>query len=244
MGLFDRMAVVIKAWASQMIGGAEDPRKLMDYSYEKQQEMLQQVRRGIVEVVTSRRQIELQVEKERANVDKLDEQARRAMTADREDLARVAIERKQVALAKITELEAQVGNIEKEQQRLTEAESRLATKIETFKTQKEVIKAQYSVAEAEVRVGEAVNGLSEEFADVGMAMQRAEEKTEKLRARASAIHELTESGTLQMPGGGNRNSIDAELDRLSLTQNVESEMAALKRQIAGPEEPKRLQEGR
>lgn len=243
MGLFDRMAVVIKAWASQKIGGAEDPRKLMDYSYEKQQEMLQQVRRGIVEVVTSRRQIELQVEKERANVDKLDEQARRALGADREDLARVAVERKQVALAKINDLGVQVGNIEKEQQRLTEAEARLATKVEAFKTQKEVIKAQYNVAEAEVRVGEAVNGLSEEFADVGMAMQRAEEKTEKLRARAAAIHELTDTGTLQQLGGGNRDSIDAELDRLSLTQNVDSELAALKRQIGGPEEAKRLPPG-
>lgn len=243
MGLFDRMAVVIKAWASQMVGAAEDPRKLMDYSYEKQQEMLQGVRRGIVEVVTSRRQIELQAEKERNNVAKLEEQARRAMGAGREDLARIAIERKQVALSRITDLEAQVGNVEQEQQRLTDAEARLASKIEAFKTQKEVIKAQYNVAEAEVRVGEAVNGLSEEFADVGLAMQRAEEKTEKLRARAAAIHELTEVGTLQAPGS-NRDSIDAELDRLSLTSSVDSELAALRRQISGPEQPKALPEGR
>ncbi len=244
MGLFDRMAVVVKAWTSRMIGAAEDPRQLMDYSYEKQQEMLQQVRRGIVEVVTSRRGIELQIDKERANASKLDEQARRALAADREDLARVAIERKQVAIARIGDLATQVANIQKEQQRLSESETRLAAKIETFKTQKEVIKAQYSAAEAEVRVGEAINGLSEEFADVGMAMQRAEEKTEKLRARAAAIHELTDTGTLQGLGGGSRDAIDAELDRLSLTQGVDSELAALKRQVAGPEQPKQLTEGR
>ncbi len=244
MGLFDRMAIVVKAWTSRMIGAAEDPRQLMDYSYEKQQEMLQQVRRGIVEVVTSRRGIELQIDKERANASKLDEQARRALAADREDLARVAIERKQVAIARIGDLATQVANIEKEQQRLSESETRLAAKIETFKIQKEVIKAQYSAAEAEVRVGEAINGLSEEFADVGMAMQRAEEKTEKLRARAAAIHELTDTGTLQGLGGGSRDAIDAELDRLSLNQGVDSELAALKRQVAGPEQPKQLTEGR
>ena len=244
MGLFDRMATVIKAWASQMVGAAEDPRKLMDYSYEKQLEMLQQVRRGVADVATSRRQIEMQAEKERSNVSKLDEQAQRALAANREDLARLAIERKQVAVARITELEAQFASVEQEQNRLAQSETRLAAKIETFKTHKEVIKAQYSAAEAEVRVGEAVTGLCEEFADVGLAMQRAEEKTEKLRARASAIEELTASGTLELPGGGGKDAIDRELDRLSLTQNVDSELAAMKRRLSGPEQPKALPEGR
>ena len=243
MGLFDRMATVIKAWANQMVGAAEDPRQLMDYSYEKQLEMLQQVKRGIVEVATSRRQIELQAESERGNVAKLDEQARRAMAAGREDLARMAIERKQVATAHLTDLATQMATIAEEQDRLTQSESRLAAKIEAFKTHKEVIKAQYSAAQAEVKVGEAVTGLSEEFADVGLAMQRAEEKTASLRARASAIEELTAAGTLDVPGA-HHDAIDAELDRLSLNSSVDSEMAALKRQISGPEQPKALPEGR
>ena len=243
MGLFDRMATVIKSWANQMIGAAEDPRKLMDYSYEKQHEMLQQVRRGVLDVATSKRQIELQAEKEKDNVVKLEEQARRALASGREDLARLAIERKQVALARISDLETQMNTVEQEQQRLAQAEVRVAAKIEAFKTHKEVIKAQYSAAEAEVRVGEAVSGLSEEFADLGLAMQRAEEKTEKMKARASAINELTASGTLELPGG-KRDDIELELEKLSLSSGVEAELAAMKRQIDGPEQPKALTEGR
>ncbi|OGG49768.1 MAG: phage shock protein A [Candidatus Handelsmanbacteria bacterium RIFCSPLOWO2_12_FULL_64_10] len=243
MGLFDRMATVIKSWANQMIGAAEDPRKLMDYSYEKQHEMLQQVRRGVLDVATAKRQIELQAEKEKDNVVKLEEQARRALASGREDLARLAIERKQVALARISDLETQMNTVEQEQQRLAQAEVRVAAKIEAFKTHKEVIKAQYSAAEAEVRVGEAVSGLSEEFADLGLAMQRAEEKTEKMKARASAINELTASGTLELPGG-KRDDIELELEKLSLSSGVEAELAAMKRQIDGPEQPKALTEGR
>ncbi|MBI4213652.1 MAG: PspA/IM30 family protein [Chloroflexi bacterium] len=243
MGLFERMATVIKAWANQMVGAAEDPRKLMDYSYEKQHEMLQQVRRGILDVATSKRQIELQAEKEKDSVAKLDEQARRALASGREDLARLAVERKQIALAQISDLETQMKTVEQEQQRLTQAEVRLAAKIEAFKTHKEVVKAQYSAAEAEVRVGEAVSGLSEEFADLGLAMQRAEEKTEKMRARAAAIDELTAAGTLELPGG-KRDEIEAELEKLALNSSVESELAALKRQIGGPEAPRALPEAR
>lgn len=243
MGLIARMSTVIKAWANQMVGAAEDPRKLLEYSYEKQQEMLQGVKRGIVDVATSRRQIELQAQKERDNMAKLDEQARRAMAAGREDLARLALERKQLASTHLADLEKQVGNLEQEQQRLVQAESRLATKVQTFQTQKEVIKAQYTAAEAEVRVSEAVNGLSEEFADVGLAMRRAEEKTEKLRARASAIDELVAEGTIESYGD-QRDQIERELEKLSLTSSVDSELAALKRQIAGPDQPKALPEGR
>ncbi len=243
MGLFDRMATVIKAWANQMVGAAEDPRKLMDYSYEKQQEMVQQVRRSIVEVATSRRQIELQAEREKDDVAKLEEQARRALAAGREDLARMAVERKQVALSRISDLQTQMATVEQDQQRLTQAEARLAAKVEAFKTHKEIVKARYSAAEAEVRVGEAVTGLSEEFADVGLAIQRAEEKTDKLRARAAAIEELTASGTLEIPGQ-KRDMIEQELEKLSLTSSVESELAAMKRELAPPEAPKALPEGR
>jgi phage shock protein A len=165
------------------------------------------------------------------------------MAMGREDLARLAIERKQMAVTHLADLDRQVGNLELEQQRLVQAEARLAVKVQAFQTHKEVIKAQYTAAEAEVRVSEAVNGLSEEFADVGLAMRRAEEKTQKLRARASAIDELVAEGTLESYGD-KRDLLESELDKLALTQSVDSELAALRRQIAAPEPPKALPEGR
>ena len=59
-----------------------------------------------------------------------------------------------------------------------------------------MIKAQYSAAEAQVRIGEAATGIGEEMADVGLAIQRAKDKTEQMQARAAAVEELTESGAL------------------------------------------------
>ena len=243
MGLFSRMGALISAKVSQLLGAAEDPRVMMDYSYEKQLELLQKVKRGIVDVVTSRRRLELQAAQVRQDAEKMDEQARRALAAGREDLARVALERKQIALAQLRDLQQQIEGLEQEQERLTQAESRLAAKVEAFRTQKEVVKARYSAAEAQVRIGEAVTGLSEEFGDVGLAIQRAEEKTQQLQARAAAIDELVAAGTLEQLGG-RTDVVEQELKRLELQQGVEAELEAMRRQLSQPQQPKALGDGR
>ena len=69
--------------------------------------------------------------------------------------------------------------------------------MEAFRTQKETIKATYTAAEAQTRIGEAVTGISEEMGDVGMAVQRAQDKTAQMQARAGAIDELMASGALR-----------------------------------------------
>lgn len=242
MGLISRMSTVLKAKMSQLLDRAEDPRETLDYSYERQLQMLHDVKRGVVEVVTSRRRVELQAARLRDNAAKLDGQARQALAAGREDLARLALERKQVALQQLTGLESQIADLEKEQEKLTATEQRLSAKVEAFRTQKEVIKAQYSAAEAQVKIGESLSGLSEEMADVGMAVERAQDKTERLRARAGAIDELVAGGTLEdITQRGD--SIDRELAKLSASHSVEAELSEMKRQLGSPAEPKQLKEG-
>ena len=243
MGVLGRMGTLIRAKMSQILDRAEDPRLTMDYSYEKQVEMLQSVKRGIVDVVTSKRRIQLQAAKLQDNVAKLDVQARQAVSAGRDDLAKLALERKQAGLVQMQGLDSQISDLEKEQEKLTTAEQRLSTKVEAFRMRKEMIKAQYSAAEAQVRIGEAVTGLSEEMADVGLSVQRAEDKTEKLRARAGAIDELVAAGTLEDVTGGS-DMIDRELGRVTISENVNKELEALKRQLQGGAETKQLEEGK
>ncbi|MBI4498969.1 MAG: PspA/IM30 family protein [Chloroflexi bacterium] len=246
MGILSRMSTIFRAKMSKVLDQAEDPRETMDYSYEKQLELLRNVKRGIVEVVTSKRRIELQAQQIRDSVARLDGQARDALAAGREDLARAALQRKQMALQQLQGLEEQIRSLEGEQEKLTLAEQRLSAKVEAFRTRKEVIKAQYTAAEAQVRIGEAVSGLSEEFTDVGMAVERAEEKTTRLRAKAAAIDELTSSGMLtDVSIGPPQDDIGRELAALSAQQNVEAELEALKRQLpAGGQRPPALEGGR
>jgi phage shock protein A len=233
------MSTILKAKMSNFLERAEDPRETLDYSYEKQLELLQNVKRGIVDVVTAKRRLELQATKLNENITKLDEQARRALAAGREDLARTALERKQVIMTQLQGLDSQIADLVKEQEKLTTAESRLAMKVEAFRTRKETIKAQYSAAEAQVRIGEAVTGISEEMADVGYAIEHAEDKTEKLRARASAIDELVEAGTLE-DFTGRPDVVERELAQISVSQGVEQELARMKQELEAPQKPKQL----
>lgn len=243
MGLLSRMSALLKAKMSVFLERAEDPRETLDYSYQKQLELLQNVKRGIVDVVTAKRRLELQEAKLKDSVVKLDEQARKALAAGREDLARLALERKQVTLSQLQDLDGQIIELEKEQEKLTTAETRLAAKVEAFRTRKETIKAQYSAAEAQVRIGEAVTGLSEEMADIGYAIQHAEDKTEKLRARAGAIDELVAAGTLE-DLTGRPDVVERELAKITVAQNVEADLARMKQQLQEAKQPKQLKEGK
>ena len=229
MGLMSRMSTVVKSKMNRLLDKAEDPSETLDYAYEKQREMLTNVKRGIVEMVTTKRRLQIQAEKARANIVTLDNQARNAMAAGREDLARLALQRKQTALMELDGLDEQIAQLELEQQKLTNAEQRLTAKVESFRSRKEIIKAQYSAAQAQVRIGSALSGISEEMGDVQLAVERAEDKTQTLRAKAGAIDELAESGVLNLDmalGGGD--SLSRELAQISAEQNVESELAALR----------------
>ncbi|TFH42635.1 MAG: PspA/IM30 family protein [ANME-2 cluster archaeon] len=230
MGLLNRMGTVIKAKMNKIVNKMEDPRETLDYSYEKQLELLQNVKRGVAEVTTSKKRLELQKGKLLQNIDKLDSQARDAVKADREDLARLALERKNGLQSQVQSLEQQIEGLNKDQEKLQATERRLSAKVESFRTKKETIKAQYSAAEAQVKITESVTGISEEMADVGLAIQRAEEKTENMKARSAALDELLEQGTLE-DFTGKEDDIEKELAKISATSNIESELASLKEEV-------------
>ena len=150
-----------------------------------------------------------------------------------EDLAQTALERKNVAQTELQSLDSQVGQLEQQQEQLTASEQKLRAKIEQFRSHKEVIKAQYSAAEAQVRISEAATGVGEEMADVGLAMQRALDKTENMKARADAVQELEAAGTFEdlTQIGGGEDDIDRQLRQLSSSTEVESELAKMKAEL-------------
>ena len=226
MGFLDRMSTVVQAKMNKIMDKIEDPREVLDVSYEKQLQLLQNVKRGVAEVTTSKKRIELQKAKLQMSIDKLDSQAKEAIQANREDLARKALENKATLQAQSNTLDQQITDLNDQQQKLMAAESRLATKVESFRTKKETIKAQYSAADAQVKITESVTGISEEMADVGMAVQRAEEKTENMKARSAALDELLESGTLTDLSGGDE--IESELAKVKAKSTVEEELAKMK----------------
>lgn len=236
-GLAGRMSTVIKSKVSKLLDRAEDPAETLDYGYQKQVELLQNVKKGIADVVTSKKRLQMQSQKLEQQVVKLDTQARQALSQGREDLARAALERKTVAQTELQSLDTQVKELETQQEQLTENEKKLRAKIEAFRTKKEVIKAQYSAAEAQVKISEAANGVGEEMADLGLAIQRAEDKTETMRARASAVEELEKAGTFEdlTQLGSGQDDIDRELAQIGAGAQVDDELAKMKAELGSGE---------
>ena len=241
--LSKRLAFVFRAKANKVLDRAEDPRETLDYSYQKQMEMLQKVRRGVADVATSRKRLELQMNQLQQTGDKLQAQAQQALAQNREDLAREALTRRSGLQTQVADLQAQHAQLQAEEEKLTGAAQRLAAKVESFRTRKETIKATYTAAEAQTRIGEAFSGISEEMSDVGLAMQRAEDKTAQMQARAGAIDELLASGALEDTSGTSKDDIQAELDRMSSTNDVELELARMKGQLAAGSAPAAIEGG-
>lgn len=226
MGLLNRMSTVVKAKMNTIMDRVEDPNETLDYSYQKQLELLQNVKRGVAEVATSKKRLELQRARLAMKIDELDSQARVAVKASRDDLARQALERKSALSVQIEGLDRQIGDLQHEQEKLEATDRRLTAKVESFRVKKETIKAQYSAAEAQVKVTESLTGISEEMADVGLAVQRSEEKIETMRARSAALDELVERGTLEEFGGGD--DVERELARIKARSSVDDDLARLK----------------
>ncbi|RFU38346.1 PspA/IM30 family protein [Actinomadura logoneensis] len=242
MSVMKRMSMIFKSKANKALDKMEDPRETLDYSYQRQLEMLQKVRRGVADVATSRKRLELQINQLEQQQNKLTEQGRKALQVGREDLAREALTRRSGLDSELGNLRAQYQQLQGEEEKLTLASQRLQAKVDSFRTRKETIKATYTAAEAQTKINEAFSGISEEMGDVGLAIQRAEEKTENMKARAGAIDELLASGALE-DFSGPRDDIQAELDRMGATHGVDAELEALKAELGQGTPQKELNPG-
>jgi phage shock protein A len=229
MSMWQRISLIFRSKANKALDRAEDPRETLDYSYQRQLDLLAKVRRGVADVATSRKRVELQVNQLTAQSAKLQGQAEQAITVGREDLAREALTRKSGLTGQVSDLKEQHANLQGEEEKLVRASQQLQAKVDAFRTRKETIKATYTAAEAQTRINEAFSGISTEMGDVGQAIQRAEDKTQQMQARAGAIDELLASGALDQPGAlGRGDDIARELEAMSSETEVERELAALK----------------
>src|SRR3954465_10042979 len=241
-GLLSRTALIIKSKYSKLLNRAENPTETLDYSYEQMLEQLQNVKRGVADVVTAKKRLELQTQTIEQNVVKLETQARQAVAANRDDLAKEALQRKAAAQQQLQALDTQVQQLQSQQDQLVSSQQQLESRIEAFRSEKEVIKAQYSAAQAQVKIGEAATGIGKGMQDTGMAIQRAREKTEQLQARAGAIEELTAAGTLTELGDS-RDHLDRELAQLSAESQVDDELAKLKSEVGSGDAQKEIEPG-
>jgi phage shock protein A len=221
------MGLIGKALKS-MFKPAEDPRQTFASPYLRQRQLLERVQQALADLDAAKQRLTDQTKQVEEKLPQLQEQAKRALIADREDLARLALERREIATSELGELQQHLSAVETEEQRLALVEQRLATEIEAFRARQEVIAARYSAAEAHVRINEALGGVSQEMAELTDALQKAEETTAHMQARATAIDELVKAGILDAPGA---DTIATQLRAADVGTAVDAQLAALKESV-------------
>ena len=233
MGVFQRAHDIVQAKTNKALDAAENPSEMLDLSYEKMLEQITQVRRALVDIAASKKQLELQEDQLRQSADHLQDQAKAALVANREDLAKEALSRKAAAQAQIEDMEPQGRELTDQEEKLTRTLQALQARVNAFRTEKETMKAQYAAAKATAAVNESAAGISTSFNDSGAALQRAQDKIATMQARSGAMDELLESGVLE-DVGGSTDDIAQELDRVGKQAQVDKELAALKAEVATP----------
>ena len=228
--MFRRLRAMVRAKLSRLFDRVEDPGEMLDYSHARQMEQLATLRGAVVDLVTAKKRIQGQSQSRRTEAAKLEAGARRALQAGDEQLARRVLERRQFISDELSGLDQQVASLEAQQAQMLASERAIRAKLERFRSQKEVAKAQYSAARASVAVGEAAAGLTAQFADMGLATQRALDRVEDMTVRAGALEELERAGTLDMPGSG-ESDLDRQIRQLTSSAGVDAELEKLKMEL-------------
>jgi phage shock protein A len=229
MGMVDRLKVLLAKGANVALAPAPDPRVTHLTTHQKQRALLDQVIKASEEVTAAKVRLKATADAVRQKLPAMEEQARNELRSGHEAAARLALQRRQAVAHELETLELQLAEVEREESALAMIEQRLSGQIEAFAARQEVIRARYSAAEAQVRLNEAMTGVSQDFADLTAALHRAEQTTEDMQARATAIDRLVQEGDLDSIGfGAGSDAIDARFQSLGADEDVERRLKALK----------------
>jgi phage shock protein A len=228
--MFKRLTLSLKAKFSKFLDRSEDPAEILDYSYQRQVEQLYGLRRDVADLVTAKKRVAQQRDRQQAQFLKLESNARTALALGREDLAREALERKRLVGLELVGLGQQVSELEHQQEQVIASGRQARTRVEQFRTRKEIIKAQYAAAKARVTISESVAGLSSQLRDAGLALERTMNKVDDMNVRAAAMQELESAGTFAEIGTG-EDDIDRQLRELSAGGSIDAEISRMKREL-------------
>jgi phage shock protein A len=228
--MFKRLKLFLNPKLSRLLDRAEDPAEILDYSYQRQVEQLHGMRRDVADLVTAKKRVAQQRDRQQDQFLKLQTGARKALELGREDLARQALERKRLVGQELVGLNQQVSELEHQQAQMVERQREARARVKRFRSRKEVTKAQYAAAKAQVAISEAISGLTSQLRETGLSIERTMDKVEGMNARAGAMQELESAGTLAAIGSG-EDDIDRQLRELGSGASIDAEISRMRLEL-------------
>ena len=230
MTISTRIRNLFRIKANRALDRLDDPRESLDDSYDRQVELLAQLRRGLAEVATARKRIELQGEEVGTRYERLGDQAQQAMDQGREDLARTALARRAGLEQEVVALRREFETVRQQEERLGENERRMTARVAAFRTQKETLKATYTASSAQVRANESLAGIGADVDGVGRSVERAKDEVRRMQARAAATDELIARGVVQDRTASPDEDLDHQLAAGRSSSDIERQLQVMREQ--------------
>lgn len=230
MSIWKRLTRIFRSRKFRDAGDIGALKEKLDESYRTQLALLQQVRRGVADVATSRKRVELQIVQLRQQGDQLDQAARESVASGNDDAARAALTRKVTLDKAVADLESQHDGLKTEEDKLEDTARQIQVRVEEFRLRKDTLSARHTAAAARAEINSATTGISSQMGEVGQAVKAAEQHTRELEAQADAVDELVREGIISGPGddAGSSAAFDRQFEALSNTEDVDRQLDALK----------------
>ena len=225
-----RLLRLHRVWLEKLLAPADDPRVSFADGYEKQRTLLAKVRQAQEKAAVSKTLLLDRTAELLDRLPELEEQARQSLLDKREDKARAALQLRKVTAGEVRELVQKTQEVSADERALSLVDERLASKMEALAARREAIEARYSTAEAQVRIQETLTGASEELSELGVELDRAEQRAEQLKASV-ALDQMAALSEIVSPEGGSRGNEVREESQAAELLDVEEDLAALKRQL-------------
>jgi phage shock protein A len=220
----------------------EDPSYTLERAFSQQLQALDETRRGRLEIETIGARLDLELRQLGDGIAACDDQARRALLAGRDDLARISIGRREELREQQTRTQTERERLEDDRRGLHQQETELAGAVQAFRSRKEVLKAQYGATRARLRVGEALTGYSRTATTVGDDVRRFEERLLTLQARARALETVAigpVAGSMIAPA-----FVERELTIMTVSPRIDEEVARLRGELGLPSRPPSIEAAR
>ncbi|MFI5425904.1 PspA/IM30 family protein [Aeromicrobium sp. UC242_57] len=232
---------IAKWWESRSSASAS-PEKLkerLDETYREQTALLRQVRRGVADVATSRKRVELQLATIAQQASQLDDQARQAVAHGNDEEARALLMHKVTLEKSGADLQQRHADLKAEESKLELAAMKVEQEVESFRVRKDTLSARHTAATARAEINSATSGISSTVSEVGQAMESAERRTRELEATADAVDELVADGVVGKHGVSDdelwSRQFDAALDGAEVDRQLE-QISTQKKDGHGPQQ--------
>ncbi len=221
MGIFNRLAALIRSNINDLISKSEDPEKMLNQVVLDMNNQLVEAKKQVAASIADEKRLAKQAEQELANSAEWERRAMMALRAGNEELAKEALNRKKehdtLAQTFKDQWQKQKDAVEK----LKQALRMLNDKIEEAKRKKNVLVARKKRAEAQKAIQETMSGLKDQSAFE--TFDRMAQKIDQLEAEAEAGEELAEEYTGDV--------LASKFSQLEKTAGADDELAALKRKM-------------